>query len=143
MGRAGIRRRKPAHHLPKVPDQLEGAEAARAFGNFRWGGFTPAGSFDYVIANDVFIYVGAIDDIVPAALNALRRGGRLIFSCETAADEEGDFVLRPSKRYAHSRAYIEQLCRDAGCARVAFENIDLRQENQVAIPGFIAVAEHV
>ena len=104
---------------------------------------TPAGSFDYVIANDVFIYVGAIDDIVPAALNALRRGGRLIFSCETAADEEGDFVLRPSKRYAHSRAYIEQLCRDAGCARVAFENIDLRQENQVAIPGFIAVAEHV
>jgi hypothetical protein len=46
MGRAGIRRRKPAHHLPKVPDQLEGAEAARAFGNFRGGGFTPAGSFE-------------------------------------------------------------------------------------------------
>ena len=46
MGRAGIRRRKPAHHLPKVAGDLEDAEAARAFGNFRWGAYTPAGSLE-------------------------------------------------------------------------------------------------
>ncbi|HEX7916977.1 methyltransferase domain-containing protein, partial [Rudaea sp.] len=102
-----------------------------------------AESYDCVIANDVFIYVGEIAQIVADCFRVLRRGGLLIFSCETAADDERGFVLRPSKRYAHSRAYIERLCRDAGFAHVAFENIDLRQENQAAIPGFIAVAERV
>jgi predicted TPR repeat methyltransferase len=100
-----------------------------------------AESYDCVVANDVFIYVGDLGAVIPAAARVLRRGGALIFSCETAADEEGGFVLRPSKRYAHSRAYVERLCRDAGCSRVTFEALDLRQENQTAIAGFIAVAE--
>jgi len=46
MGRAGIRRRKPAHHLPKVHDHLSPDEEARAFGQFRWSGFTPAGAME-------------------------------------------------------------------------------------------------
>jgi len=100
-----------------------------------------ADSYDCVIANDVFIYVGDIAEIVADCFRVLRRGGQLIFSCETAADDGRGFVLRPSKRYAHSRAYIERLCREAGCAQLAFEDIDLRQEKQTAIPGFIAVAE--
>lgn len=100
-----------------------------------------AASYDCVIANDVFVYVGDIAQIVADCFRVLRRGGMLIFSCETADDDEHDFVLRQSKRYAHSRAYIERLCSTADGARVAFENLDLRQENQVAIPGFIGVAQ--
>jgi len=46
VGRAGIRRRKPAHHLPKSHEHYDDAELARAFGNFRWGAYTPAGTIE-------------------------------------------------------------------------------------------------
>jgi hypothetical protein len=46
VGRAGIRRRKPVHHLPKVHDELSPDEEARAFGQFRWSQFTPAGAVE-------------------------------------------------------------------------------------------------
>ena len=102
---------------------------------------TAAGSYDCIIANDVFIYVGDIADVIPAAFRALRGGGALIFSCETATEADGAFVLRPSKRYAHSQVYVEGLCRAAGFGAVAVEHIDLRMDGQNAIAGFIIVAE--
>jgi hypothetical protein len=46
VGSQGIRRRKPAHHLPKVGDDLSPADEARALGQFRWGQFTPAGALE-------------------------------------------------------------------------------------------------
>ena len=98
-------------------------------------------SFDYVIANDVFIYVGDISAVVPAAYSVIRTGGAFIFSCETADDAEGALVLRPSKRYAHSPGSVERLCLDAGFARFAMEALELRLEANVPIAGYIAVAE--
>lgn len=104
---------------------------------------TAADSYDCVIANDVFIYVGDISEVIPSTFRVLRPGGALIFSCETAMDAEGEIVLRRSKRYAHSHAYIERLCRQAGFDPIRFEEIELRVENNVPIPGFIVVAERV
>jgi hypothetical protein len=34
------------HHLPKVHDGWSADEEARAFGQFRWGQFTPAGALE-------------------------------------------------------------------------------------------------
>jgi predicted TPR repeat methyltransferase len=125
------------------------AQAARhrIYSEFRQGDLldelmriAPA-SFDCVTANDVFIYVGDISAVVPAAFNAIRSGGALIFSCETADESEGALVLRASKRYAHSRSSVEALCRAAGFARCAVEPLDLRLDADVPVPGFIAVAE--
>lgn len=101
---------------------------------------TPA-SFDVVTANDVFIYVGDLAAVVPACFEVLRPGGALIFSCEAAEETEGALVLRPSKRYAHSRTSIQALCRNVGFASCEIETIDVRLENNVPIPGFIATAE--
>jgi predicted TPR repeat methyltransferase len=101
---------------------------------------TPAGTYDYVTANDVFIYVGDVSEVIPAAFKAIRPGGALIFSCETAQDAEGALVIRPSKRYAHSVSSIQVFCRDAGFESCAIETIDLRFERKVPIPGFIAIA---
>ena len=101
----------------------------------------PSGSFDYVTATDVFIYVGELAEVIPAAFACLRGGGALVFSCESANEAEADLVLRASKRYAHSRASIESLCRKAGFSRCSFDTIDLRLENNAPIAGFIALAE--
>lgn len=97
-------------------------------------------SFDYITANDVFIYVGDLSTIIPAAFKATHSGGALIFSCETADESEGHLVLRPSKRYAHSRSSVENLCREAGFSRCDIEPIDLRMDKDVPIAGFIVVA---
>ena len=99
------------------------------------------GSFDYAIANDVFIYVGDLTDVIPAVFAALRSGGALIFSCESTQPGEPDLVFRPSKRYAHSLCSIENLCRAAGFVIASVETLDLRLENQVPVPGFIVVAD--
>ncbi len=102
---------------------------------------TAPDSFDYVTANDVFVYVGDISAVIPAAFKAVRRGGAFIFSCETADESEAALVLRPSRRYAHSRTSVEALCRAAGFARCAVEPLELRLEANVPVAGFIAVAE--
>jgi predicted TPR repeat methyltransferase len=99
------------------------------------------GSFDYVTAADVFIYVGDLSEVILASFDALRRGGALIFSCESADDSEGSLFLRPSKRYAHSQDSVKALCREAGFAVCTIEPVDLRLERGIPIPGFIAVAE--
>jgi predicted TPR repeat methyltransferase len=102
---------------------------------------TPAGTYDYVTANDVFIYVGDLTEVIPATLKVIRHGGMLIFSCETAQESENALVMRPSKRYAHTVSSIQALCRGAGFDSCTIEPIDLRFEREVAIPGFIAIAK--
>ena len=101
---------------------------------------TPAGTYDYIAANDVFIYVGDVSEVIPAAFKAIRPGGALVFSCETAQESESALVIRPSKRYAHTVASIEAFCRDAGFESCAIEAIELRFERGAPIPGFIAIA---
>jgi predicted TPR repeat methyltransferase len=101
---------------------------------------TAEGTYDYVTALDVFIYVGDLSDVIPAAFKALRNGGRLIFSCETAQESEAALVLRPSKRYAHTVSSIEALCRDAGFSSCTIEPFTLRFERKVPVEGFIATA---
>jgi hypothetical protein len=46
VGRSGIRRRKPAHHLPKSHEHYADGDLGRAFGDFRWSPYTPAGSVE-------------------------------------------------------------------------------------------------
>jgi len=102
---------------------------------------TGTDAFDYVTANDVFIYVGDISAVISAAYRTIRNGGALIFSCETADESEGALVQRPSGRYAHSRSSAAELCRDAGFTHCAVEPFELRMEGKVPVAGFIVVAE--
>ena len=64
------------------------------------------------IAADVFVYIGDLAAVFAGARHALRQGGWLSFSIE--ASDGADFVLRPTRRYAHSAAYLERLARDHG-----------------------------
>ncbi len=101
----------------------------------------PEQAFDYVVAADVFIYVGELREVIPAIFRVLRRAGTLLFSCEATHDGEGDLALRASRRYAHSREAMRSLCAVAGFARCHVEDIDLRFERGSVLPGFIVSAE--
>lgn len=101
---------------------------------------TPASLYDVIAALDVFIYVGDMAGAIPNAHRILVPGGRLIFSCETAAEDEADLVLRPTGRYAHKRSHVEALCRSAGFADLSMEDCELRLEQDQPIAGYLVVA---
>lgn len=101
---------------------------------------TPASLYDVIAALDVFIYVGDLTAAIPDAYRVLREGGRFIFSCETATEDEADLVLRPTQRYAHKASRIEALCRAAGFADVTLEPMPLRYESLAPVQGFLVIA---
>lgn len=77
-----------------------------------------------VLATDLFIYLGDLEDIFAAAARALASGGWLLFSVE-AGEGEG-YTLRPSGRYAQSPAYIRGLITRHGLTEVACERARIR-----------------
>ena len=97
-------------------------------------------SADLITAADVFIYVGALDEIAAKVASALRGGGLFAFSVERHAGPE-DFVLRPSRRYSHCEAYVRDLLARNGFAVLSLETHTIRQDRGEPVEGLIVVAE--
>ncbi|HSV46572.1 MAG TPA: methyltransferase [Ramlibacter sp.] len=100
----------------------------------------PDASYDVVAALEVFVYLGELGATFPQVMRVLRPGGALIFSCESASPGEGDLLLRPSLRYAHSQERVEAQCHAAGFADLAVERKVLREENGAPVHGFVVLA---
>jgi predicted TPR repeat methyltransferase len=86
----------------------------------------PASGVDLVLALDVFIYVGALERVVPEIARVLRPGGRVLFSVETV--EGSGFSLAPSGRFQHSPAYVEATACANGLQLTAMRDFDVREE---------------
>jgi predicted TPR repeat methyltransferase len=96
-------------------------------------------TFDLIVAADVLVYVGDLTEFFSAAAGALHEGGLLVFSVETA--ENGDFVLLPTQRFAHSIAYLERM---AGANQLAVrmkEEAALRRDRGVDVRGYLVLME--
>lgn len=90
-----------------------------------WLAAADSASFDWVIAADVFIYLGELDGIFRDVARCLRPGGVFAFSVETC--EGDDYRLLPSGRYAQSGAYLEGLAAPLGLTLQAREPAAIRQ----------------
>lgn len=98
----------------------------------------PAG-IDLVTAADVFMYVGAMDAVVARVAAALPAGGLFAFSVEEHAGDE-DFVLRPSRRYAHSQVGLRRLLARGGFDIVSLDQAAIRTDRGQPVGGLIVVA---
>ena len=76
-----------------------------------------------------------------ATRQAIRPGGLFAFSFETS--EEQDLVLRPSRRYAHSVAYIRRLADENRFEIASLEPSVIREEGGKNMDGFLAVLKAV
>ena len=92
--------------------------------------------FDLMLAGDLFIYVGALEKVIPAAAAKLRSGGLMAFSLEPY-DGEG-FTLRPTHRYGHSLSYIRNLASQSGLTVATARPIHLRDD---VGPGWIVALQ--
>ena len=87
-------------------------------------------AWDVIVAADLFIYIGDLREIFRFVSAALRPGGCFAFTIETI--DAGEFFLRPTRRYAHSLGYIEELARQNDFVGMSAEPIVIRRNPDVA-----------
>ena len=70
-------------------------------------------SFDVIVSADTLVYFGPLDAVAQAASDALRPGGRLIFTVEEADEEKAPagHGISLHGRYCHTRSYVERVLR--------------------------------
>lgn len=107
-----------------------------------------ASSYDVVIAADVFVYLGRLDEIVAETGRLLRAGGFFLFSVEALdalpADVAGPennsgYRLNQSGRYAHSANYLGKLASANGFSLVNMISTPVRLEKEAPIPAWATV----
>ena len=114
-----------------IYDRLEKADLQ----NFAYDGRRP----DLVTAADVFMYLGPLDRIFPMVSRLLAADGLFAFSVELLDGTDG-FALQPSRRYAHSEAYLRQTMWDSGLAPVSVRTDRIRDDRAEPVNGLIVVA---
>lgn len=90
-------------------------------------------TFDLVVAADVFIYVGALDEVFASLAHCMATGGSFCFTVEESAG--ADLELRPSLRYAHSQAGLRRLAQEHGFRVLEIERRPVREEQRAPVPG--------
>ena len=123
---AAARRRRLYHEL-EVEDLL--SRLARE--DARW---------DLILAADVFTYLGDLGSVSRAVAAALRPGGRLAATVETAPGLEGIEVM-PSRRVRHGAAHVRACAAAAGLALPMLRPDTLRTEKRQPVPGLVMVME--
>lgn len=84
--------------------------------------------FDLVLAADVFVYLGDLEAVFAGVARVLREGGAFAFSLERAAPDV-PWVLQGSSRYAHGRAYVQQVAARHGFVALSEREGTLRRDH--------------
>lgn len=95
---------------------------------------------DLLVAADVFVYVGALDEVFAGAARVLAPGGRFLFSVEEA-DAGQALQLRTSSRYAHGLQSLRTLAASCGFVERGVERATLRHDQQRPIGGLLLLLE--
>jgi predicted TPR repeat methyltransferase len=101
-----------------------------------------------VMAADVFVYFGALPEVLASVRSRLAPGGWFVFSVEELLPDHegtvpgnGDWALGRMGRYAHSMSYVANATREAGFAVRALERQVMRLEADAPVAGIFAVLE--
>jgi predicted TPR repeat methyltransferase len=105
-------------------------------------------SWPLVIAADVLIYFGALDQVLASVHAALQPGGWFIFSLEELLPHfdgtipgNGNWALGLQGRYSHALAYVATAAQAAGFAIRAIEHQVVRFEADAPVAGIFAVLQ--
>ena len=62
-------------------------------------------TFDVIVSADTLVYFGPLEEVVAASANALRPGGRLVFTVEelSGAGSDAGYAISSHGRYGHTR----------------------------------------
>lgn len=91
---------------------------------------------DWVVAADVLVYFGDLLPVMNALRKRLRSGGRVFFSVELGSADE-PYGLQPSRRFAHSTDYLNEVARACAYDVVRMEKAVLRRDRDADIQGLL------
>jgi predicted TPR repeat methyltransferase len=94
---------------------------------------------DLFIAADVMVYIGNLAPLFNSVSSKAKPGAYFAFSVES--EQEQDFTLQPTGRYAHASDYISKLATGSGFRVVAQEDTGIRKEGDDWIPGEIYILQ--
>jgi len=94
--------------------------------------------FDVIVSADTLVYFGPLEAVVGASENALRPGGRLIFTIEelVGARHDDAYSLGTSGRYRHAREHVQGVLR-AASLRPEIASAELRLEAGEPVAGLV------
>jgi len=97
--------------------------------------------FDLIYSSDVFVYFGNLDPVIRSASSYLNYGGIIAFSVERLDDNSREHRLFPCGRYAHSRAYIQNVLSRHALHLIEETKADIRKESGDQVKGLLIVAK--
>lgn len=121
------------------PQMIEKAQGKGVYKRLAAGGMEDflahvGTTFDLFIAADVFVYLGELKTIFGRVRQRAEAGALFLFSTEIA--REGDYVLNPTGRFAHSKSYIEALAEENHFAFVECVERQLRTDHGKEVIGY-------
>jgi predicted TPR repeat methyltransferase len=99
-------------------------------------GAVPNQSYDLLLAADVLVYLGDLAPLFAECARILKPGGLFAFTVEHLADGR-PYALQASRRYAHSRSYVEALA-GSGLALLRLDEVSTRSDRGQPVPGLLA-----
>jgi predicted TPR repeat methyltransferase/uncharacterized coiled-coil protein SlyX len=88
---------------------------------------------DLIVAADVLVYLGDLAALFAAVQHALRPGGCFVFTIES--QDDADYVLCATRRYAHADAYVQRLAQEHDFNVEALRPCVLRTNNGADVEG--------
>lgn len=85
-------------------------------------------NYDVILATDVFIYIGRLEEVFRYSYQCLNPRGEMLFTVELGADDSGDVCLMPTGRFRQTDAYIRRSVVAAGFEIAAVADGVLRVE---------------
>ena len=98
----------------------------------------PDAGAELILAADAMVYVADLVPVLAEAARVLAPGGLLAFTTETH-DGEG-VILGKGLRYAHSADHVRMSIEAAGLNLSLLEDRSARNEDNMPVPGLVAVA---
>jgi len=95
-------------------------------------------SADLILAADVMIYVADLAPVLIEAQRVLSAGGLFAFTTETHGGD--GVILGAGLRYAHAAAHVRASVEAAGLTLSLLEDRSARTEDNIPVPGLVAVA---
>ncbi|HLA39492.1 MAG TPA: tetratricopeptide repeat protein [Candidatus Glassbacteria bacterium] len=107
-----------------------------------------ASSYDLIVAADVFVYLGNLDDTIREATRLLRPNGLVAFSVEALErlasedarqDTPKDYQLSQTGRYVQSSDYLRKLAVENGFKTIDISPTQIRLEKGRPVHGWLAI----
>jgi predicted TPR repeat methyltransferase len=95
--------------------------------------------YDLIISSDTLVYLGNLQSLFSACRKVLNKNGNIAFSTELLVDDNHNYVLQKTGRYAHNPKYIYDLAEQLGYLVVIQQQVVLRVQDDQPCQGVITV----